>query len=890
MSVVKISFPRTKWFRHLRRLLGPNYIPSIIALAVVVTATFFAEQQNASIADMRARTMVSERLTAIRSKLERSINGDVQLVRGLAAMVAAEPDISETRFAALSKSLFDSPSHLHNLALAPDLVIRQVYPRAGNEAALGHDYRKSTTQREAALRARDENRMVLAGPVDLIQGGRGLVSRFPIRVDDDKGGSRFWGILSAVIDIDAVYDEAGLTSSGLDLDVALSGRDGLGAGGALFFGEAAVLGRNPVSLAVALPGGSWVINGTPKGGWAAEPPNAWAVRLAVALGSLLILVPVYTLSRLMDERQENIRILEQKEERLGELSRRLRIALDASETGIWELDVARETLVWDKRMHEIYAAQPHETADMTFWADRLHPEDRQGAIAEIVEASKSRRTYHSQFRIVLPDGRVRNIRSIGSCFTDAKGQQKVVGVNWDISADVAKTQSLEEARRLAEERNREIEAARHRMEFNALHDPLTGLPNRRFLDQRLNALTPCGTPISVFHLDLDRFKDINDTLGHAAGDEVLRHAADTLRARIRPGDFVARIGGDEFVVIAANDSLPDEGKALAAGIIEAMRTPVPYRGHECRIGASIGIARQSSDEETAAQLLVNADIALYEAKRSGRDRYQFFTPALRAAALKTKKTGDEILRALERGEIIAYFQPQFSPVSLDIIGVEALARWQHPTRGLLAPAAFLETAEAIGVVAKIDDRVLDCGLEVLRLWDEAGLAIPKLSVNLSHDRLNDQALPERLEARQLPRGRLSFELLESISFDETDSRILSNIERIRDLGIDLEIDDFGSGYASITSLLKLKPSRLKIDRQLVMPILSSNRQLRLVSSIIDIGRALGIDVIAEGVETRNHADVLRALGAHALQGYAFARPMSAEMLVDFASRKTWKAA
>ncbi|WP_245294636.1 bifunctional diguanylate cyclase/phosphodiesterase [Rhizobium rhizosphaerae] len=884
MTITRSRNRRTEW---LRRLLRPSYIPAVIALAVILTAAFFAERQNASVNEVRSRAMVAERLTAIRSKIERGITDDVQLVRGLAALIAARPDMIEADFPRVAREIASQSSYLRNLALAPDMVIAQVYPRAGNEQALGKDYRLIPQQRETALRVRDENRMILAGPMNLIQGGYGLSARFPIRVEDGTSGGRFWGILSAVLKIDQLYRDAGLMES--ELDLALSGRDGTGAQGPVFFGAAEVLQRNPVRLTIDLPGGNWVISGTPAGGWPHSPPNLWTVRMAIAFAGLLLLVPVYTLGRLMDERQQHITILTQKEERLSALSHRLRIALDVSETGTWEWDLARDVVFMDRRMQEIYEFHEDEDPGAALWRSRLHPLDREDTTARVHEALRTRQPYQIQFRIIVPDKGVRHIRSIGSPYTDAKGIQRVAGVNWDITADVAKTESLEEARRLAETRSREIEAARHRMEFNALHDPLTGLPNRRYLDQKLNALSLESLAISIFHLDLDRFKDINDTLGHAAGDQVLRHAADILRSKMRAGDFIARIGGDEFVVIVTNNSLPDQGETLAREIIAAFHAPLPYHGHECRIGVSIGIARQA-EAETPEQLLVNADIALYEAKRDGRGRYRFFTPALKAAALTTKKVGDEILRGLERGEFIAYFQPQFSPVSLDIVGVEALARWQHPTRGLLAPAAFLETAEEIGVVSRIDDSILDCGLEALHSWDAGGVSIPKLSVNLSHSRLMDESLPERLEALDLPAGRLSFELLESISFDDWDNRIMATIKRIRAMGIELEIDDFGSGYASITSLLKLTPNRLKIDRQLVMPILSSNRQLRLVSSIIDIGRALGIDVVAEGVETRNHADVLRALGAHALQGYAFARPMSKEALTAFVSEQSWKAA
>jgi diguanylate cyclase (GGDEF)-like protein len=462
-----------------------------------------------------------------------------------------------------------------------------------------------------------------------------------------------------------------------------------------------------------------------------------------------------------------------------------------------------------------------------------------------------------------------------------------------VTADVEKNERLETAKGQAEAHSAELEAARHRMEFNALHDPLTALPNRRYLDEILvekHANSANQGLASIFHIDLDRFKEINDTLGHAAGDEILRHAAQVLRANTSDDDFVGRIGGDEFVIISRKGEIEGHDTAIAQRIIDAMSIPVRYKEQECRIGVSIGIAHQARLEEELSQVLVNSDIALYEAKRRGRNRYEFFTHSLKTAVFKTKQTADEILRGLEQNEFIAHFQPQFCPDTLDIIGVEALARWDHPTRGLLAPYAFLKTAEDINVLAEIDQRILEQALFQSTRWEASGINIPKISVNLSYHRLHDEKLIDRLNQMTIPRGKISFELLESISFDESDMTVLSNIDQIKSLGIDIEIDDFGTGYASIVSLLKLTPRRLKIDRQLVIPILTSPKQRQLVASIIDIGISLGIEVIAEGVETMEHARILKDLGCHGLQGYAFARPMSGTNLANFARERRWLAA
>lgn len=871
--------------------MAPSYLPAVIAAFVVLAAGIFADNQNQVVAEARLRARVADEINPIRSKLETNVNGNIQLVRGLIGTLVTEPDMDQKRLSALSRSIFTERSQLRSIAVAPDLIVSMVYPLEGNEKVLGLDYRKNEAQRTPVMQAKNSGQMVLVGPIDLVQGGHGLIGRFPVSIDAGNGSKRFWGIVSAIIDVDRLYQDSGLLSSELDIDIAISRNDGGVAKGTVFYGDPKIFENSPVEMAVLLPGGSWKIAAVPKGGWPATAGNAWFIRGLIVLGGLMILLPMVLTGRLMSERQSNIRALRQSKAQLQEVSHRLKIALDSSQIGIWELDIASGKLFCDDRTKELYGrdeALPRASA----WREALHPDDRGRAEQEFAEALETGLAYNSDFRIRLPDGGTRHIRAIGSSYVDTDGRRKIVGVNWDATTDFETRATLFEAKRTAEAHSAELEAARHRMEFNALHDPLTGLPNRRFLDQLLSERDrryPPEARLSIFHMDLDRFKQINDTLGHAAGDEILRHAAEILRHNADEKDFVARIGGDEFVMVRQGGGTEPDTR-LASRIIEAMSVPVRYKEQECRIGVSIGIAAQNQTTDDLSQVLVNADIALYEAKRRGRNRYEIFTGELKTAAFKTKQTADEILRGLEHNQFVAHFQPQFCPRSLDIIGVEALARWDHPIKGLLGPHTFLKTAEDINVVAAIDQAILEQALFQIYRWEAGGIHIPKVSVNLSYARLHDETLIDRLEQLQIPSGRLSFELLESISFDESDMTVLSNIRRIKELGIDIEIDDFGTGYASILSLLKLTPRRLKIDRQLVLPILKSPAEKHLVESIIDIGTSLGIEVIAEGVETLEHARILRELGCHGLQGYAFARPMSANDLAAFALERRWLAA
>jgi len=440
----------------------------------------------------------------------------------------------------------------------------------------------------------------------------------------------------------------------------------------------------------------------------------------------------------------------------------------------------------------------------------------------------------------------------------------------EVPEEVRGRDPLRAARARADAKNAERERARARTEHKALHDPLAGPGNRRKLDDELIGIAARGEDadvrVGILHIDLDRFKQINDTLGHAAGDALLVHASQVLRAAVRDGDLVARIGGDEFVVVVRDTA--DEARlgGLARRIITLMQQPVEYEGHLCRFGVSIGIALAEGRAIDTAKLLINADIALYRAKALGRNRHEFFTEALQAEIISNKRIADDILAGIENNEFVPFYQPQIDAGTLKLAGAEALIRWNHPRDGLLTPDRFLKIAEDLNVMATLDRIVLEKALIDCARWAAQGLIMPKISVNVSARRLRDESLIDSLTGLSIQPGQIAFELVESIFLDESDDVVLTNLARIKALGIDIEIDDFGTGHTSIVSLLKLKPKRLKI------------------------GRSLGIEIVAEGVETMEHAEMLGLLGCDLLQGYAFARPLSRDAFLAFGREMRWKLA
>ncbi|WP_296077021.1 EAL domain-containing protein [uncultured Agrobacterium sp.] len=581
--------------------------------------------------------------------------------------------------------------------------------------------------------------------------------------------------------------------------------------------------------------------------------------------------------------------LSSREHDLMELSRRLDFALQSYNCGIWEANLSNNTAYWDRRMHQLYGlTYTTGYTERDQWLDCLHPDDREKVAAEADHSAANNLPFSSVQRVLLPGGEMRHVRSVGSTHTDRDGDRKVIGIAFDITADVRLAEELKAAKEEAEARNAELVEAKSRIEHNALHDPLTGLANRRKLDlelDRLASLKAKTRRFAILHLDLDRFKQINDTLGHAAGDATLVRASQILSLNVSDEGIIARIGGDEFVILIPHADDCHVVTSIASNIIAAFRQPFDFQGFSYRCGVSIGIAFGENHYSDARKILINADLALYRAKAMGRNRYEFFTQNLQADIVNHKRTADEILAGLERGEFETWYQPQLCARTGEIAGMEALVRWRHPTRGLLTPEKFLDIAEELNVVQKLDRLTLHTALQDRRVWSMKGLNIPRVSVNVSIRRLHDEHLLESLKELQIVPGEVAFELVESIFLDDSEAAAVQNLDKVKELGIDIEIDDFGTGHTSLISLLRLKPKRLKIDRQLVMPILDSPQERALVRSIIEIARSLGVETVAEGVETPEHAAMLHDMGCDILQGFAFAEPLPAQDFSSFAMQR-----
>jgi diguanylate cyclase len=435
--------------------------------------------------------------------------------------------------------------------------------------------------------------------------------------------------------------------------------------------------------------------------------------------------------------------------------------------------------------------------------------------------------------------------------------------------------------RYAIERKRAEVALAHQ----ALHDPLTGLPNRAlFLDRLENALARAqrgSVGIGVLFLDLDRFKVVNDSLGHEAGDRLLLDVADRLRGVVRPGDTVARFGGDEFTILCEIRGERD-AVMIAERVAAAVEAPFTLDDNEAFLTTSLGIALTMGREDAGAEALIrDADAAMYRAKERGKSRYELFDSDMRSRAVDRLEVENALHRALDRGEFRVFYQPAVDLSTGEVIGVEALVRWQHPERGLVGPDQFIALTEETGLIVPLGSWVLREACRQWKRWEESGTPAPRMSVNLSARQLGQPDLvdvvAEALQETGMEPGRLSLEITESTVLADTEPA-LAALEALKRIGVRISLDDFGTGYSSLALLKRIPVDELKVDRSFVAGLGLDPQDSPIVSTVIGLAEALGLAAVAEGVETSAQAEELRRIGCLYAQGFYFARPQPADRM------------
>lgn len=430
-------------------------------------------------------------------------------------------------------------------------------------------------------------------------------------------------------------------------------------------------------------------------------------------------------------------------------------------------------------------------------------------------------------------------------------------------------------RKLARSQSQAVYAARH--------DALSGLPNReRFNLQLSEALLEPQEPgdeTAVVYIDLDRFKNINDTLGHAAGDEVIRSVATRLRLIVPETGSVARISGDEFAMLLTHCRGQLEIESILTRLQDHLLLPIRIGANELVVGLSLGIAVSPQDGLDAGELLRKADIALYEAKANGRGRWAFFEPSMQEHVQIKDEMARDLRRAIDQNELTLAYQPQCDKTAEKIVAIEALARWTHPTIGVISPTSFIPIAEETGLMDDLGLWVLRRACRDAHRWPKLAIAVNVSPTQFKHPRFVERVIAI-LEEFNLAPGRLELEVTESV-FAGSDNAILRSLKRLKDLGVKVALDDFGSGYSSLSYLRRFPFDTLKVDRDFISAVHDSPEAQAILRTIIQLGKALGMTIVAEGVEERQQIDFLRDNDCHRMQGYYISRPLSVEALDEF---------
>lgn len=497
-----------------------------------------------------------------------------------------------------------------------------------------------------------------------------------------------------------------------------------------------------------------------------------------------------------------------------------------------------------------------------WWIKQVHPDDRDSALSAMEELFRNGHLIH-EYRLFDAQGEVRYIRDELRVLGAVAGQPEQIVGTWN---DL--TESREQAARL---------------DYLIHHDTLTGLCNRMLLHKRLSdaikRAEPVGGQIAVLSIDLDRFKNINDTLGHTEGDQLLRLAASKLEAIVGPDDILAHPGGDEFVLVLGGDTSVRQATGMAQRILRTFAAPLRIGPRDLIVTASVGISLYPASGEDADTLLKHAELALYEAKNQGRNTYRLFTSELSAGALERLIMENSLRGAVAREELVLHYQPQLDLRNGGYVGVEALVRWKHPDIGLVHPGRFIGLAEEAGLINEIGDWVLYEACRQMMAWQAQGLRVPRVAVNLSMLQLERATLAAQVAAvlgkTGLEARRLELEITESSIMREADKAITA----LRDLkaqGVSISIDDFGTGHSSLAYLKRLPIDRLKIDQSFVRDIGRDRDDEAIARAVIELARSLGLETVAEGVERAEQLDFLHAEGCEFVQGYLIGKPVPAQ--------------
>ena len=949
---------------------------ALLAMALVV---WKLEQRSMQTERLHYSELAGNHANAVQVSIERALSASYAV-----AAIIRQGKGQILDFEGLSKEMLPLYPGISSLALSPGGVVRDVAPLAGNERSIGFDQLNDAKQGREARMARDTGQLTLAGPLELMQGGLGIVGRLPIFLDGEKGRSEFWGLVSVVIRFPQALAGARLDqlhAAGLDYELWRINPDTL---------KKQVIASStkeplphPIEHQLNLPNGTWTLSVAPIAGWGSGTDVILKSAVAVLL-SLLLAYAAKLLVQLSQNRAGQEALVEDKTRGMAASQAKLQATLDAIPDLILEMGL--DGTFYDYRAPRDAASYP--SADFFLHNNATHVLPAEAALALLTALRQADEMGHSEGQELFLDQRggrrwfeisvsrkqgspgdgasfivlarditqrkqaETDLRVAASAFNSQLGMaitnanHVVLRINqaftditgYDDQEAVGKTLSFLNSGRHDPEfyedmlnavrktrawrgeiwnrrKNGEIfpsqctmtavrtddgtvthfinsltditqmKATEEEINKLAFYDPLTGLPNRRMLLDRLRLAMAesnrTGRIGALQFIDLDNFKTLNDTLGHDMGDLLLQQVGQRLKQCMREGDTVARLGGDEFVVMLrdlSTDILDAVAQAEIVGgkILTGVGEPYRLAGLEYQITPSIGITHFRGFEATIDDLLKQADLAMYQAKALGRNAMQFFDPSMQSVVTARVALESDIRQGIAQGQFVLYFQPQICGDN-SITGAEVLLRWPHPTRGMVPPNEFIPLAEDTSLILPLGNWVLETACHQLTTWAQhPSTEHLTLAVNVSARQFRQQDfVPYVLDLIQYTGAnpsRLKLELTESMLVKDVEDTI-AKMTALKAQGIGFSLDDFGTGYSSLSYLKRLPLDQLKIDQSFVRDLMTDLNDASIARTVIALGHSLGLNVIAEGVETAEQRNFLAAQGCDAYQGYLFGRPM-----------------
>ena len=840
------------WRPSLKRLqdqLGSISLPDIIAgLLILLISVIISEIIKRGQID-RTQNLVETYADELSARIEEKLNTRFSILKLIQGYWQSDAVVTPHHFSNIAMEATKSFSDIQALNwVNADGVITIVTPLEGNEGAIGLNLNDLFEPAKVLAASRDTGTLQITPPIKLAQGGTGIVGYAPV-----FKGSTLMGYVSVVFRTDLLLDQLNLDETNFMFQISDGDRP-------IYGYEELPFDEISAEREITLAERKWNIIAVPTQAVVLESESN--IDEAIILASLALSI---ILAFALNQAHQSKQLLKDREERFS-------LAIDGASDGLFDVNVETGKVYYSPRWYRMIGYEPGEiTMSETEFYNRLHPDDvkRVYTIEQLKEIEDTQ--YDIEFRLRHKNGNWINILSRAKIIRKNGKVIRMVGTHVDLT---------------------ELRKQQEKLQKAAVTDPLTGLRNRLGLTDYLDKISRSlkGTErLCVIHVDLDHFKSINDRYGYEFGDEALKLIAQRLKNSPSQFDLVARIGGDEFLIIWSTHLNDQEISEVADSLLENIGRNFWHKDQKIWPSACLGITIYRNDQNVpSTEIAPNAAIAVKDAKSKGQGKYSFYRKSMRELRLKDVEISERISNGLKNAEFKAFFQPQIDLQSSRILGFEALARWQQQDGHIVPAREFIPVAEKFYLVDEIDEQIFIQSCEAIKTLDELGFVDATISVNVSTARLMKPFLAEHLlvimkEANVDPR-RLRIEILESTLLDEVNTVADININNLVDLGLQIDLDDFGTGYSAISSLQKFPISRVKIDRSFVKDIhINSSLQI-LGKSLIDLLKNLQIKTLVEGIEKTEELDFYRKVGCDEAQGFLLGVPVSISELKKIKSQ------